>query len=254
MKDKTLKEIKFKNLLAYFIIYSFLGFIVETLYGVITKGVLESRQSFLYGPFCGIYGLGAVIIIQILKKIQNNNIHLFISGIILGSILEYLVSLIGEIIYQIKWWDYSNNILNINGRICLIYSIFWGFCSIGLMRFVNPKIDLLINKINPKCFTIIITALTIFLIIDSLLTGLGLKVFYTRLVSDYNLELKNTNMLTVDKSLLENKIIKFLSENIFTNEKMLKTFPNIKLKDVNNQIIYVRDILNNIQPYYLKIY
>ena len=51
------------KLLAYFIIYSVIGFVIETLFGLLTKGVIESRKSFLYGPFCGIYGLGAVIMI-----------------------------------------------------------------------------------------------------------------------------------------------------------------------------------------------
>ena len=96
------------RILAYFIIYSILGYIIETVYGIITKGVWESRQSFLYGPFCGIYGVGAVVMILSLQYFNQNNNRLFIGGFIVGSIVEYLVSLFGEIILNTKWWDYSN--------------------------------------------------------------------------------------------------------------------------------------------------
>ena len=62
-KTLTINGISIWRILAYFIIYSVAGYIIETVYGMITKGVWESRQSFLYGPFCGIYGLGAVVMI-----------------------------------------------------------------------------------------------------------------------------------------------------------------------------------------------
>ena len=79
----------------YFIIYSFLGFIIETLFALLNYGVFESRQSFLYGPFCSIYGVGAVIIILVLKyKFFKNNHTLFLGGFIVGSIVEYIVSVV----------------------------------------------------------------------------------------------------------------------------------------------------------------
>ena len=90
---------------------------IETVYGIITKGVWESRQSFLYGPFCGIYGVGAVVMILSLQYFNQNNNRLFIGGFIVGSIVEYVVSLFGEYVLNTKWWDYSNMPLNINGRI-----------------------------------------------------------------------------------------------------------------------------------------
>ena len=121
------------RLMAYFIIYSILGYIVETLFGLVTKGVLESRKSFLYGPFCAIYGLGAVVVILGLQKFKKNNYTLFFGGILIGSIVEYAISAIGELIFHIKWWDYSGMPFNINGRICLAFSFFWGVLAIYLM-------------------------------------------------------------------------------------------------------------------------
>ena len=99
-------KIKLWKILAYFIIYSIAGYIIETLFALVRYGVLESRQSFLYGPFCSIYGIGAVIMIIFLRYFMKNRLTLFIGGFFIGSITEYLVSLIGELILHVKWWDY----------------------------------------------------------------------------------------------------------------------------------------------------
>ena len=105
-KRFTILGISIWELLAYFIIYSVAGYIIETLFALVRYGVLESRQSFLYGPFCSIYGVGAVIMILFLQYFKRNSITLFIGGFIIGSITEYLLSLVGELILHVKWWDY----------------------------------------------------------------------------------------------------------------------------------------------------
>lgn len=74
-KTPTIMGISIWRILAYFIIYSFFGYIIETIFGIATKGVWESRQSFLYGPFCAIYGLGACIMIIFLYKYGKNTMH-----------------------------------------------------------------------------------------------------------------------------------------------------------------------------------
>lgn len=109
------------RLMLYFIIYSVIGYFIETTYGLLTKGVLESRKSFLYGPFCAIYGVGAVIMILGLQYFKKNNYTLFFGGFLIGSIVEYVVSLVGEIILHIKWWDYSSMPFNIEGRVCVFF-------------------------------------------------------------------------------------------------------------------------------------
>lgn len=246
-------KITFKRELAYFVIYSFLGFIVETIFGILTKGVVESRKSCLFGPFCCIYGLGAAIMIPGLQKFKKSNWEIFIAGAIEGSVIEYIISWIGEIIFKIKWWDYSNMPFNINGRITLTFSIFWGLLALVLMRFINPYIERGINKLSKKWFDILTISLTIFLILDLLITALGLKVFYTRLIKENNLQIKGENALIVSDEVMEYNVIKFLSNNIFSNEKILKTFPNIKFEDKDGNIVWIKDILTDIQPYYFKI-
>ena len=176
MEKKLKKEIEFIappkmklwEVLAYFIIYSVAGYIIETIFALVRYGVLESRQSFLYGPFCSIYGIGAVIMIIFLRYFMKNRMTLFVGGFLIGSVTEYLISLIGELILHVKWWDYSNMPLNINGRICFYYSIFWGILAISLMKVIHPHIRrflaYLLKKINIKVTKTIIYIITIFII------------------------------------------------------------------------------------------
>lgn len=251
--EDPIVKITFKRVLAYFIIYSFLGFIIETIFGMLTKGVIESRQSCLYGPFCCIYGLGAAIMIPGLQKFKKKNITLFLAGAIEGSIVEYVISWLGEIVFHIKWWDYSNMPFDINGRICLLFTIFWGLLALMLIRLINPYIERFIDKIPKKLFSILTIGGTILLILDLLITAFGLQVFYTRFTKKYDLNIAEDKNLMVSQEVLDSKFVQKLSNTIFTDEKMLKTFPNIKYEDNDGNIIWVKDILTDIKPYYYKI-
>lgn len=243
------------KIMAYFIIYSVLGYIVETLFGLVTKGVIESRQSFLYGPFCAIYGLGAVIMILGLQRFNKNNYTLFFGGFVIGSIVEYVISLIGEIIFNIKWWDYSSMAFNINGRVCIAFSFFWGVLAIYLMSHLNPLVDKFLDKISPKVLKISVIIGIIIMLLDFLVTSFALKMFFTRLVNNYNLEIAGLDkVIWKCDELYKNEKISDFTYKYFSDEKMLKTFPNIKLAKKDGDIIYVSDILNNITPYYFRIF
>lgn len=258
-KKFTIMGISIWRILAYFIIYSILGFVIETLYGMMTKGVLESRQSFLYGPFCGIYGLGAVIMIIFLHKYQTKYNALFIGGFIVGSITEYIVSLFGEMILGVKWWDYSGMPLNLNGRICVFFSLFWGFLGMYLIASLNPKIDRLINWVKSKFKTYkslkaFVSVVTIALLIDCIVTGFALEFFLVRMIvkNDINVANKELVQEQYDKIYGNEKLSDFIY-TFWGDKKMIQTFPNLKIKDVDGNIVYMDSFLD-IQPYYLKIY
>ena len=256
---RSYKNFSIWRLIAYFIIYSVLGFIIETAFGLITKGVIESRQSFLYGPFCAIYGVGAVVMILSLSYFKDNNNRLFWGGFIVGSIVEYIVSLIGEMIFHVKWWDYSSMPLNINGRICVYFSIFWGLLGIYLISYINPKIDRLINytkrKFSSKYIKPIEITITIFLLFDFLITVYALKNFYIRTVVEQNIDVKNKDAIAekYEEIYANNNKANFINK-YFGNKKMIKTFPNLKLLDNNGEIIYFDSFFEDIKPYYYKIY
>ena len=264
MESKEKKKIKIFGIslwriFAYFIIYSVIGFIIETIYGMISKGMLESRQSFLYGPFCSIYGIGASVMIVCLQKFKKSHNYQFIGGFILGSIIEYLVSFLGEMLLHVKWWDYSNLPFNINGRICIAFSCFWGVLAMYLIGSFNPKIDKIIDKIKAK-FTLrilkIATTLTIiFMLIDCIITGIAITCFQIRKIEQYNIDVDKKEIVSqmYNKIYGNDKISNFIYK-YWSDKKMIMTFPNLKIEDKNGNIIYFDTMVGNVKPYYLMIY
>ena len=258
-KKLTINGISIWRILAYFIIYSVLGYIIETIYGMITKGVWESRQSFLYGPFCGIYGLGAVVMIICLHKFPRKFNTLFIGGFIVGSIVEYVVSFVGEMLLGVKWWDYSNMPLNINGRICVYFSVFWGFLGIYLIASLNPKVDKIIDWTKSKFKTYkglktFVMTVFILLMIDCISTAFAIEFFLVRMIVQNDIDVANKEAVIeqYDEIYGNEKLSKFIYQ-FWGDKKMIRTFPNLKVKDKNGNIVYM-DSLLDIQPYYLKVH
>lgn len=256
-KKITILGISLWRLIAYFIIYSFAGYLVETIFSIFSKGTLESRQSFLYGPFSGIYGIGAIVMILFLRYFNKNNNRLFIGGFVVGSIVEYTISLLAELILHVKWWDYSDKPFNIGGRICVYYSIFWGFLAVYFMSYVHPKVDKLIEKIKSKIsinkIKIITSTVTIFLVIDCVLTAFALEMFLIRKVHDYDLDVANKEyVLEKYDKVYENKKTANFINTFFGDRKMIKTFPNLKTMSPNGEIIYFDMYVDGIEPYYYK--
>lgn len=160
-------------------------------------------------------------------------------------------------IFKVNWWDYSNNFLNINGRICFTFSLFWGLLALYLIRHFNPIIDKLIDKIKAKVSINYLKALVIvgiiFLAIDGILTAFALKLFFERTVYSYNLDVINKEKyINSYERVLEMKNTTELGNKVFSDKKMLRTFPNLKLKAQNGEIIYMDSIYKDIQPYYYK--
>ena len=208
--------------------------------------------------FYGLYGIGAVIITIFSKYFDKNRVTLFIGGFIIGAVTEYLSSFLLEIVMNTKWWDYTGYILNINGRICLLYSAFWGVLTPFLIT-INKLIDKIIvkkkSKIHVKILKIIIAILILFIFIDCILTCYAQKQFVNRMIVENNIDVENKEEIkeeydkTYNDEFLSKVILKF-----WNNEKMIKTFPNIKIEDKNHNVIYLDSLLPEIQPYYKKIF
>lgn len=235
------------KILIYFIIYSIIGFLMETIYGVFTKGMLESRKSFLYGPFCIVYGIAAIVLIFTLRKYKNSNIKLFFYGMIVGCAVEYLSSYIGEIFLHVKWWDYSNDFLNIHGRTCLYYAVLWGFLSIALIKYVNPFLDKCIDTVIEKVSNLLlkgtITIITVFMFFDGMITCYALDNFLVRVANEYNININGIEKGEIDEVFLG---------NAFSNEKMIMTYPNIIVVNDKNEIVHLENVLSNMKNYYYK--
>jgi uncharacterized membrane protein len=197
--------------------------------------------------------------ILLLQYFKKNNYTLFFGGYVIGSLIEYFVSLFGEMILHVKWWDYSTEPFNINGRVCLFYSLAWGILAIYLVKHVNPAIDSFIDKIKKKLpkylLPIVFDIGTAFLLADCIISVIAMNVFYARLVYNYNLNIPNAAIYEKEyEEILSNEKWNDFTEKHFSNEKMLKTYPNLKMEDVDGNIIYIKNILNDIKPYYFKCF
>ena len=255
--DEKPRKTSIWRLLAYFIIYSFLGYVIETIFAIFNYGVWESRQSFLYGPFCCIYGLGAAIIILVLRyRFFKNNHTLFVGGFIVGSIVEYIVSFLGELILNVKWWDYSNRFLNINGRVCFLYSIFWGLLGVYLLRVINPRVDKFIDWVKSKWKSIIALRvatilLIVFLFIDFLISGYAIYVFLVKASVEKNIAVENKKEVqTLYHELFDDKEKAEKLNKFFNPYKMLRTYPNLTITLEDGSMDKVSKYYPEIKTYY----
>ncbi len=254
-KGFTILGVSIWKIFAYFIIYSIIGYLVETTFAFLAEGVIESRQSFLYGPFCAIYGLGATVMLVGLNKFKKRNITLIIGGIILGAITEYLVSLLGELVFNVKWWDYSNMPFNINGRICATYSIAWGALGWLLVRYINPRVDRFIKNFPTRTLKVMTSVLMIFLLFDWLISSFALEMFYIRMADTHNIEIQTSEEFSkLGKEIYRNEFLRNIINKLWSDETMVKTFPNLRVTTKNGAVIYVSNLYKNIEPYYLKVF
>lgn len=248
-RDKEIKKIKdteekekatnreqglVHQIIWYMIIFSILGLIVETVFGYIKNGVIESRKGLIIGPFCPIYGVGAVIMILILGKYKGHPIKLFVYGALLGNFIEYLISFILEAMYGSRFWSYTY-FLNLNGRVCLLYGAFWGILAVVLIDLLKPQVDKIIYKIKGKSRKILDIILTIFFLADVLLTIWALHVYRARARDVY-----------YDVKVFEEKnAFEEVGDKVFTNSLMGAIFPNLRLINEKGEEIWITDILSD---------
>lgn len=152
-------------LIALFLIYSFIGWIVEVSAFLIQDHKFVNRGFFI-GPVVPIYGTGGILITILLTKYQSDPIVLFCMAVVVCSILEYLTSYIMEKIFKTRWWDYSNKKFNINGRICLSNLIVFGIMGLVMVYLINPFLIDILNKIDPILLKCVVSILIVLFVID----------------------------------------------------------------------------------------
>lgn len=144
--EKEKKLSSFNYILLLFFIYAFIGWILETCYAMYNFGYFVKR-GFLYGPLCPIYGYGAVILIAFMGKYKDNSFKLFIYSMVVFSVFEYVAGYALDALFSAKWWDYTNDFFNLNGRISIFYSFVWGIFAILFVNHIHPFIKKYIDKI-----------------------------------------------------------------------------------------------------------
>ena len=136
------------HILAYFLIYSCIGWCLEVIYAAATTGQLVNR-GFLNGPVCPIYGFGMIIVLFALTPLQHSILLLYIGGVILPSALELVGGWALYKLYHTRWWDYSDFPFNIGGYICLEFCLLWGVGTLVVMRIVHPVVAGLVDMVPP---------------------------------------------------------------------------------------------------------
>lgn len=149
-----------------FFFYSFAGWCLESLYCSIGEKRFINR-GFLTGPLCPIYGTASlVLIVLIYNPFKDNPLAVFILGIVLCDIVEYLTSFLMEKLFAARWWDYTYELLNIKGRICLKHSLYWGVISIIFVKVIHPSVENLYSKISGNHIYYILAAVLIIFVLD----------------------------------------------------------------------------------------
>lgn len=225
-------------ILIQFVIYSFLGYICEVLYCSFLQKKFVNR-GFLFGPICPIYGFGAILTIYSLDGIKQNPIFVFILGILITSTLEYYTSYIFEKIFNNKWWDYSYRVDNINGRICLGNSIYFGLAILITIYIINPFISSALNLIGKNLMVILAILIFIVLFIDLLFSSFIAYNLKSRIIVAE--ELKAAKIKLIPK-LFENKYKDKLIRIKFKGNRLLKNYPNLA-KNLRKELDSVRKMV-----------
>ncbi len=216
-------------IVAFFFIYSFFGWVLES----ITKTIAQKKpvnSGFLFGPFCPIYGIGAVGMSLILKSFEGNYILTFIVGFIVFTIWEYFVGWLLEKVFHTKYWDYSYYKFNYKGRICLVNSLTWGVLGVAFTELIHPTVSYVINLVKPvEIINITTLIFTIYIIIDFVITAAKVK--------NINVSLSRLGEIT---SSLKEKIdeLKNVPEKAKKREKIKLAIEELKQKqeDLKNKI------------------
>ena len=122
-----------------FFIYAFLGWCLEVAYHALVTGQFINR-GFLNGPWCPVYGFGASAVLACLLPLRENQFLLFLGSVAVTSAIEWLTGFALEKLFHQHWWDYSDQPFNLNGYICLRFSLAWGVACLVVVDAVHPLV------------------------------------------------------------------------------------------------------------------
>lgn len=153
------------HLVAAFVIYSMMGWLVESIYMSFCNKKLTNR-GFAKSPFCPIYGFGAVLGYLILSPLRHNYVLLYLVGAFLATTFEFLVGKLMIKLFGELWWDYNEKPFNYQGIICLESSVAWGFYALGIICFLHAWVYRFIDMISMKVGIVIISVILCIVAVD----------------------------------------------------------------------------------------
>lgn len=206
------KPTAFPLLLWLFIAGSLMGFVMEGVWHFLRKGVWGFRVATLVGPFCVIYGVGAVAMYLIALAVEKKHpLVQFLSFALAGSAVEYLSSLFQELAFGTISWNYSHHAINLGGRISLPMTILWGIIGMALMYIILPMLLGMFNRTQLCSRKTLCRVTAVFMAVNLLATSVALLRWQERVVHD---------------TPASNAIEAFLDRR-WPDERMRERFPNM---------------------------
>lgn len=176
--EKTLNNVYY--FILYFFVYGLLGWGTEVAFAAWKEHRFVNR-GFLNGPICPIYGIGVGVVVQFLTPYKDNLLVLYITSVILVTALEWVTGFILEKVFHNKWWDYSNMPLNLNGYVCLLFSLIWGVACVIIVDFIHPLIHTALSHIPHVLGIVLIVVFGIAMFSDLYVTASGILKMNKRL-------------------------------------------------------------------------
>ena len=215
----------------WFMAYSILGWVYESTICSIGEKKFINR-GFLNGPYCPIYGAGAILDILILGKISDPFL-LFFLGMTVTSSLEYITSYLMEKLFHARWWDYSDRKFNINGRVCLLGAIVFGTFSVLLIKFIHPCLMSITDMLSSIWQHLLTGCSFAVFMIDIIVTLSGFAGFDSKL-KEISIALEQANngisykIRGLSERLPKHSTDIFLKRINWQHRRMISAFPRMK--------------------------
>lgn len=206
-------KITYSKMFWIFLLGSLAGFVLEGLWCIFKTGAWESHSATVIGPFCIIYGFGAVVVYLISTRIKGRSLLFqFIHFSVAAALVEYFGSLFQKIVFSSVSWDYSDHFMNISGRVSLQMTLIWGVLGIFFVRFFLPLLVRLFGKKRHRIWKVVCVLLSVFMAVNLLLSATAVIRWRER----------------VTKNILpDNSFEQFLDET-YDNKTMKQNYPNMR--------------------------
>ncbi len=201
------------DIILFFFIYSFIGWLWETIYCSL-KAKKFVYRGFLTGPYCPIYGFGILSVLYFLDPFRNNVLFLYFLSAILVTVIEYFTSFILEKLFHATWWNYSAVPLNINGRVAIPVSLFWGVGCVLIVKVIHPKVILLERFLAYHFGFGLPAVLLILFSIDIIYTIINMKAFQKAAGEWSQAILEKKKELSIQRTVLKEEV-KQRTESLF---------------------------------------
>lgn len=207
-----MRKLKYSDLFWIFILGSLLGFVLEGVWHLLRKGSWANRTGTVWGPFCVIYGFGAVVLYILACFLKTDNvIIIFLLSAVAGSLAELLAGAFQEAAFGTYSWNYSGHVLNLKGKISLEMGIMWGMLGTVFIKCAVPSINRVLDLMQGGGWSAVVAVLTIFMVVNLSVTGAALVRWDKR----------------ANGAEAVNGVEKFIDSH-WNDEKMQKIFPNMK--------------------------